>query len=165
MPDIVKLAEKIARLEGGYVNDPDDRGGCTNMGVTIGTYRMYINPNGTCNDLKRMTYEQFALVLRKYWDRWQADRIDSQKVAELLVDWVYHSGKWGIVIPQRVLGVKEDGIVGDKTLQALNARNANEVHAKLWHARKEFLQGIAEKTPSQAKFLKGWMNRLEAFKK
>jgi len=164
MANILALAPKIARLEGGYVDDPVDRGGCTNMGVTIGTYRLYVNPNGTCADLKRMTYDQYALVLRKYWDRWKADEIDSQKVADILVDWVYHSGTWGIRIPQQALGVKDDGVVGPVTLKAVNARCANELHAKLWHARKEFLEGIVKRTPSQKKFLKGWMNRLEAFK-
>lgn len=164
MANILALAPKIARLEGGYVNDKDDRGGCTNMGVTIGTYRLYINPNGTCADLKRLTHEQYALVLRKYWDRWRADEIDSQKVADILVDWVYHSGAWGIRIPQQVIGVKDDGVVGPVTLQAVNARCANELHAKLWHARKEFLEGIVERTPSQGKFLRGWLNRLDDFK-
>lgn len=164
MADILKLAPKIAKWEGGYVNDPVDRGGCTNMGVTIGTYRLYINPNGTCSDLKRMTYDQYALVLRKYWDRWRADEIDSQKVADILVDWVYHSGTWGIRIPQQVLGVKDDGVVGPVTLQAVNDMCANELHTKLWQARKDFLESIVERTPSQGKFLKGWLNRLNDFK-
>jgi len=50
-----------------------------------------------------------------YWERWQADRIRNQSVAELLVDWVWASGINGIKIPQQMLNLKPDGIVGEKT--------------------------------------------------
>lgn len=36
-----KLAPFILKWEGGFINDPDDLGGATNMGVTIGTYETY----------------------------------------------------------------------------------------------------------------------------
>ena len=39
MPDVKKIAEEIVAREGGYVNDPDDPGGATNFGVTIGTMK------------------------------------------------------------------------------------------------------------------------------
>lgn len=38
MADVRKLAPFILKWEGGFVNDPDDLGGATNMGVTIGTW-------------------------------------------------------------------------------------------------------------------------------
>ena len=38
MADVRKLVPFILKWEGGFVNDPDDLGGATNMGVTIGTY-------------------------------------------------------------------------------------------------------------------------------
>ena len=41
MADVRKLAPFILKWEGGFVNDPDDLGGATNMGVTIGTYEAY----------------------------------------------------------------------------------------------------------------------------
>ena len=39
MADVMKLAPFILSFEGGFVNDPDDRGGATNKGVTIATWR------------------------------------------------------------------------------------------------------------------------------
>lgn len=164
MADINKLSPKIAKWEGGYVNDPVDRGGCTNMGVTLATYRKYINPNGTCADVKRMTHEQYSLVLRRYWDRWKADEIHDQQVADLLVDWVYHSGVWGIKIPQDILGVTTDGIVGPVTIAAVNRQDPREFHAKVWERRKRFLHGIVAARPVQQRFLKGWLNRLNDFR-
>ena len=55
-----------------------------------------------------------------YWDRWRADEIRDQKLAEMLVDWTWCSGRWGIVIPQRLLLVADDGIVGVNTISAVN---------------------------------------------
>jgi hypothetical protein len=34
-----------------------------------------------------------------YWDKWKADKIENQSIANLLVDWVWTSGKWGIIFP------------------------------------------------------------------
>lgn len=46
MADVNKLAPFILKWEGGFVNDPDDLGGATNMGVTIGTYEAYCRKKG-----------------------------------------------------------------------------------------------------------------------
>ena len=46
MADVRKLAPFILKWEGGFVNDPDDLGGATNMGVTIGTYETYCRKKG-----------------------------------------------------------------------------------------------------------------------
>lgn len=164
MADILKLAPKIAKLEGKYVNDPVDRGGCTNMGVTLGAYQKYINPRGTCEDVKRMTHADYAKVLRKYWDRWKADQIKDQQVADLLVDWVFHSGAWGIKIPQSILGVKVDGIVGPETIAAVNRQDPKEFHQKVWDRRKLYLENIVRANPVQKRFINGWLNRLNDYK-
>ena len=39
MANVYKLAPWILKWEGGFVNDPADLGGATNMGVTIGTWK------------------------------------------------------------------------------------------------------------------------------
>lgn len=59
MADVRKLAPFILKWEGGFVNDPDDLGGATNMGVTIGTYEAYCRKKGyskpTVERLKNLT--------------------------------------------------------------------------------------------------------------
>ena len=47
-----------------------------------------------------------------YWDRWKADEIKSQSIADILVDWIWASEMHGIKIPHDVFGVIPDGIVG-----------------------------------------------------
>ena len=126
MADVNKLAPFILKWEGGFVNDPADLGGATNMGVTVGTYEAYCRKKGypkpTIERLKNLTTEEWAEILKTmYWDRWKADLITSQSVANILVDWVWASGAHGVKIPQRLLGVAVDGIVGPKTIAAVNA--------------------------------------------
>lgn len=165
MADVTKLAPFILRWEGGFVDDPDDLGGATNRGVTIGTYATYCKKKGypapTVERLKNLSDKDWTEILKTlYWDRWKADNIKSQSVANILVDWVWASGVNGIKIPQQLLGVTVDGIVGAKTLAALNARNPKELFEEIKEARVQFIEDICRKRPANNKFKKGWLNRI-----
>lgn len=166
MADYTKLIPIIKKWEGGYANHPLDKGGCTNSGVTISTFRYYFGKGKTCDDLKKMTSEQWNFIFKQgFWDKWKADEIKSQAIANLVVDWVWASGVYGIKYVQRVLGVADDGIVGKKTLAAINEYpSQKDLFGKIWARRKKHFDDIVKKNPSQKVFLKGWYNRLNAFK-
>ena len=153
----------ILRWEGGFSDHPADRGGATNKGVTLATFRQFYGADRTADDLRAMTDAQWLHIFREgYWNRWQADRIASQSLANLLVDWVWASGSHGITRPQRILGVEADGIVGEQTLAALAARAPEPLFHQLKAARIAFVEGIVRENPSQKVFLRGWKNRIEA---
>ena len=170
MADIKYLAPIILKWEGNFVNHPNDKGGPTNKGVTIATYEAYCRKKGypkpTVERLKNLTQEQWIDILKTmYWDRWKADQINNQAVANILVDWTWGSGAWGIKFPQRILGVKDDGIVGPKTIAALNDYpDQSELFKKIWMRRKQHFEDIVKADPTQKVFLKGWLNRLNDFK-
>ena len=162
-----KLFEKARKT--GYANDPDDLGGATMVGVTIATYKDYCRKKGypvpTIDRLRNMTYAQWLDILKTmFWDRWQADKIANQSVAEILVDWVWASGKYGITIPQQVLGVTVDGVVGPKTLAALNKQNPAQFFARIVAERKAYIDRICASRPVNNKYKRGWLNRLNAIK-
>lgn len=163
---VEKLAPFVLEHEGGFVNDPLDRGGATNKGVTIAVWKAQgYDKDGDGDidvaDLKLITEADAIMIMKKnYWDRWKADQIKNQAIANTLVDWVWGSGAWGIKIPQRILGVKDDGVVGIKTLEAINKQNPNKFLEKLYLARFNFLDGIVASNPSQKRFIKGWKNRM-----
>lgn len=170
MADINVLVPFILKWEGGFVNDPDDLGGATNMGVTLATYRQYRKsrklPAPTVDDLKILSREEWTDILKTYyWDRWQADRIRDQSVANILVDWVWASGVYGIKIPQQILDVSADGIVGKNTLAALHSYSPQaELFGRIKQARFKYIDRICTSRPANRKFRKGWENRIRAFR-
>ena len=170
MAKVEKLVPKILKWEGGFVNHPNDKGGATNKGITIGTYTYYRKVKGlpapTVEELKNITTDEWMDILKTlYWDKWKADSINNQSIANLLVDWHWGSGVYGIKYPQQVLGVAADGIVGVKTLSAINDYpDQEELFQKLWNRRKQHFEDIVKRDPSQKVFLKGWMNRLNDYK-
>ena len=70
-----------------------------------------------------------------YWDRWKADEIKSQSIADILVDWIWASEMHGIKIPHDLVGVIPDGIAGF-----------------------DFIEDICRERPANNKFKRGWMN-------
>lgn len=170
MADVNKLRPFILKWEGGFVNDPDDLGGATNKGITFATYCQYRRKKGitepaTIDDLKNLSDSEWTEILKTmYWDRWQADRINNQSVANILVDWVWASGIHGIKRPQKLLGVQVDGIVGEKTINALNACDPMEIYFAIKNDRIRFIDEICKARPANEKFRKGWLNRINDFK-
>ena len=145
----------VLKWEGKYAGNIDGMI-CTMKGVTLATYQKYCKQKG-------LKYPN-CLDLKMFWDKWKADEIKNQSIAQLLVDWNWTSGIYGIKYPQEVLGVKVDGIVGQKTIAAINDYpDQKELFKKLWNRRKKHFEDVA-KSPSKAKFLKGWLNRLNDFK-
>ncbi len=161
------LAPFILSFEGGFSNHPADRGGATNKGVTIATWRKVgYDKDGDgdidVNDLRLITAGDAVDRVMKphYWDKWKADRIRCQSIANLCVDWVWASGRNGITGVQRLLGVTADGIVGEKTLAALNSQNPRDFFRRLKAARTAYIANLVARKPSQRVFRTGWLRRL-----
>jgi lysozyme family protein len=154
----------IRSWEGGFACISGDKGGATKWGVTIGTFRNVYGQGKSVQDLKNMTESQWDYIYeRLFWNKWKANDIKSQSIANLLVDWYWNSGSYGIKLPQKVLGVTQDGIVGAKTLAAINNYpDEKELFDKLWKEREAFFKRIGVGT--QSKFLRGWLNRLNGIR-
>ena len=60
------------------------------------------------------------MLVSFFWDKIHGGAIKSESVAVMICDWLWTSGAWGLKNTQKVLGVVQDGIVGVKTLGAIN---------------------------------------------
>lgn len=160
MAKYTQLKPFIRKWEGGYANHPLDKGGETKWGVTHTTYNYLFK--GSVKDMTEQQWDRIFLEL--FWNPCNADKMVDQNVANIIVDWAWGSGVVNVKKRvQKLFGLKEDGIFGEKTLAVLNT-NVKAVFAKIWKARENFYNAIVKNNPSQKVFLKGWMNRLNAMK-
>lgn len=167
MAQVSKLTPFIFKWEGGFSNHPKDLGGATNKGVTLNTWKAYgYDKDGDGDidvyDLKVITEDEVVNMILKphYWDRWKADQIKSQSIANILVDWFWMSGKYSIEWTQKHLGVKVDGVVGQQTINAINALNPKQLFDEIKQLRKDYYDWLVKKNLNQKTFIKGWLNRL-----
>ncbi len=161
------FADFVLSWEGGFVNNPADPGGATNKGITLATWQRRgrdLNGDGRIDvaDLRLITDDDAKQIMRKYyWEKWRADQIKSRSIANILVDWVWGSGTYGITIPQQLLGVSADGVVGPKTLAAINGNDPETLFKALKARREQHFRNIAANNPSSQQFLAGWLRRLD----
>lgn len=166
MADSSKLVPFILSWETDkYTNNNHDRGGATKYGITLATWRRVgydKNGDGVLNeeDVKLLTEEDFHRVFKNnFWDACKADKIQDQSVANMLVDFAYNSGvKRAITYLQLTLGITADGIIGNKTLFAINKSNGEILFKRFKKTRKNYLMSIAKGT--QKDFLNGWLRRV-----
>ena len=161
--------ELILALEGGYVDDPDDRGGATRYGITQATYSGWLkgqrHPDHTVNGLTRE--EAIQIYHDDYWEVAHCPAIAaiSQGLAVVHFDAaVNHGVRMANRLLQRVAGVSVDGRVGPLTLSAVQLQvDGNEpgiIKAYLGR-RQAVYESLAQHVAGQGKFLKGWLRRLE----
>lgn len=170
-----RLIDGVLGREGGYVNHPDDRGGETIWGITVGTARRY----GYTGRMRDMTRAQAVDIYRaQYWTGPGFDRLSdlSEAVAEELFDTGVNMGPAvASTMLQRSLNalnrqgkdyadLKVDGDVGPATRTALSAylkargKEGDGVLLKALNA----LQGeryieLAEKRQANESFVYGWL--------
>jgi len=135
--------------EGGYVNDPRDPGGETKYGICKRAY-----PD---EDIKNLTLERAkALYHRDYWDVIHADELPKH-VRFAVFDAAVNSGvRAAIQWLQRAVGVKDDGVIGHKTLSAVVAMEPYKLAARFNGVRLKFLTELQTFNT----FGRGWARRV-----
>jgi lysozyme family protein len=89
----------LHKWEGGYVNNPIDKGGETNRGITAATYRQYLNETGDkrapkLKELDEATYRRF---IQWYFNRLLVvPKIEYQVLREVLFDFGWWAGNGNI---------------------------------------------------------------------
>lgn len=150
----------ILKAEGGYVHDPDDRGGATNKGVTQKTYDMWrkseLLPVRPVKEIQDVEVE--SIYRRDYWFAGRADALAWPASLVHFDACVNHGVGRASKMLQDAAGVMVDGKIGPKTIAAVNADPAGVVKRYL-EERERFYRLIA--IGKQEKFLKGWLARLD----
>lgn len=162
--------ERVLKFEGGYCNNPADRGGPTNKGITQVTYDNFrIGKGLNRQPVSGISGDEVREIYKNaYWKPIHGDDLP-EATSAVLFDAAVHSGvnratRW----LQKVVGVKQDGAFGPATFRAVNeyvARNGDKDLAREMVGQREaFLYDLIERDPNQATFAKGWNNRLVALR-
>lgn len=147
----------VIKNEGGYVDNPKDPGGATNLGCTKKVWEEWIGHEVTKDDIRALTHaDVMPLYKKRYWDAVKGDNLPDG-VDYAVFDLAINSGPGKAAKTlQSVLGANPDGQIGPATLRTLEAADPRDVATKVCEARLAFLQGLA----TFATFGKGWTRRV-----
>lgn len=148
--------------EGGYVDDPRDRGGATNRGVTQGSYDSWRVSRGLASqDVQLMSDGEVRDIYQeRFWSTGHCGDLPLP-LAVAHFDWCVNHGPEGALMTlQLALGIEADGVWGPVTASAA-AKSNPATHIRYDALRRQwYLKRIAE-APDQAAFLKGWLKRVD----
>ena len=143
-------------------NHKKDPGGLTVCGITQAAWDEACRDNlfvGIETEFTKMSSVHWILIVRRhYWDVWKADNLVSQDLAEQVVDFYFHSGISATKKIQKLLNVVPDGIVGPKTLRALQYANSPLLCSQIKRARLDYILALSRKDKYSA-FAYGWLRR------
>jgi lysozyme family protein len=154
----------ILQFEGGFVNDPRDPGGPTNLGITQATLSAFLGRQATIAEVRALTPAKAALIYRaKFWDHVNGDNLP-EGIDLAVFDFGVQSGpSRGVAALQRAVGVADDGSLGPITTAAANRADPGETINAICDDRMVFIRKTkAFKVP---RFQKGLINRVENCRK
>ena len=115
--------EFVIGVEGGYVNDPRDPGGETIYGITRRDHPDAWRTGRPTLDAAKEIYKT------RYWAPAQCDKLD-WPLSFFVFDSAVNQGVGtAIKLLQKTIGTVQDGMIGQNTLRALQAREPMELCA------------------------------------
>lgn len=166
------IFEHLKEFEGHYVNDPDDLGGETYMGITRKNHPDF----KIWNKLDTLTYKEKrsyrateeeiedikSLYYVRYWMGYRCNAINNPGLRCMLFDFVVGSGRYGVMELQKVLGVSVDGKIGNMTIGMANSKGSrNDILLQYKNNRDAYYHRIS-RYKNNKKYLRGWLRRSKA---
>lgn len=182
MADFTTAHAITAANEGGYANNPNDNGGETLFGVSRNNFPKWAGwpildqlkqqPGfpGTANRHDQLKQLAHAFYKANFWDVLRLDTVQSQALANAVYDFGVNAGTARAAgFLQRainatngtVAGVDTDGVVGPRTVAALNVHPRPSLVVKAFaFLRGSFYIGLVEKNATQEQFIASWFSRI-----
>lgn len=149
--------------EKGFVDDSVDPGGATNFGVTRDLLTRYRGAQCTVQDVKNLTESEAKAVIKwAFWDPMKLDQLKSLPIKTAILDMAVNHGEGTATkMVQRALGghVEVDGVMGSKTITALNIALDHEfLFNFVAQIQDRYVEDVKQR-PESIKFLTGWLAR------
>lgn len=140
--------------EGGFSQHPLDPGGATNRGVTKRAWEAYVKRKVTVDDIKRLTVEDVTPFYRdRYWIPGLPNGVDYVVFDASVNSGPHRASRW----LQECVGAIPDGVVGMRTLAAVDLVEPRDLIVEYCARRMEFLRDLS----TWGTFGKGWSRRVK----
>ncbi len=164
----------VISREGGYTDNPKDKGGATNFGITQKTLSTYLSRPVTKDEIRVLSKDlAYEIYEKNYFVVPRLNTLPDSVQCQALDICVNSGQRTSIRLIQRVINkagfgpIPEDGVLGPttraKTFQCDNDMGKFFPNA-LVDERIIFYKKIVASDDSQAGFLDGWINRAESFR-
>lgn len=143
------------QVEGGWSDDPRDKGGPTNHGITLTTLQKYYR-GATLNNLRSINNFEVADIYRDgYWRTVRGDDLPAGVDLSVFDFGVTSDPSRSIRLLQDAVNVTADGILGPISMRAVAALNPVVLIGGLWGRQMTYYEGL----PTFKVFGKGWTAR------
>ena len=148
----------VLKSEGGWVNNPADPGGETNLGVTKAVWEEWVGHD--VKTMKDLTPADVAPMYKaKYWMACYANQLP-MGVDYMAFDAAVNMGPGRAVkLLQEAMGCVPDGIIGPRTMQLISQKNTQDVINSYSNRKVSFYESL-----NKPEFIKGWLKRVEDVK-
>jgi lysozyme family protein len=146
----------VLKSEGGWVNNLQDPGGETNLGVTKRVWEEYVGH--PVESLKKLTKDDVApLYEQKYWRPCYGEVLP-RGLNFVVFSMAINAGTGrAIKLLQSAIGCVPDGVIGPKTRELISKNNNATLISKFSETRREYYRSL-KNFPI---FGKGWLNRVD----
>ncbi|MGP9822586.1 glycoside hydrolase family 108 protein [Salinarimonas sp. NSM] len=153
----------VLQLEGGYVDDPRDPGGATNMGITLSTLRDWRkDPSLGPDDVKALTETEAKAIYRaSYWNPMQCDGLPAGVDLSVFDFGVNAGPSRSVKLLESLVGTTQDGVMGPQTLAATAAQDAPDLIRRFADGRIAYYKSLS----GWDRYGTGWTNRTNTVEK
>ncbi len=180
MADYIKYYPKLLKAEGGYASAKyaasiGDKGGETYLGIArnynkdwpgwaiIDAYKAKNGEPKYNSHIPDTKLDQLAKDMSKklYWDKLKLDQVQNQSIAEYIMDFGFNSGlATPVKAVQRLLKLKDDGAMGNDTINKINTADQGKLFKDLQDYRINFVSNIKTLKPD---VIQGLIKRAKSF--
>ncbi|MFI3322229.1 MAG: glycosyl hydrolase 108 family protein [Rikenellaceae bacterium] len=170
------ILNKIIEHEGGFSDIVGDPGGKTNRGISWDTWKSFAKPTlglePTVENLKSITIDDAKKIyIENFWKTYRVDEIANVDLKYAFFDFCINAPVGSITAFQTILNrefnkdIVIDGIIGSKTIEAINSVDQEKLYNEFIDARSDFYYMQEQKDQGKKKFQKGWQARVDRFRK
>lgn len=160
----------LLKIEGGYVDNALDKGGPTNMGITLRTLSSWLGRTATVEDAQNLSIDTAKTIYEtRYYKAPGIDRLPPY-LQPCAFDAAVNQGcSTAIRMLQLAVNLQipaqlaVDGVLGELSYAAIDSCDDAKLLTEFIRQRLIRYDAIAAADPTQRVFLRGWQDRLKSF--